>query len=257
MNIEMGKTAQPKEDGKLIVNADDWGRDTHTTNKTLDCLLNGAVSSVSAMVFMGDSERAADLAHESGVDAGLHLNLTSLYSMRRPASRLIEHQQRVSAFLMSNRLAPVIIHPGLRGSFEYLVEAQLQEYQRLYGAPVRRVDGHHHMHLCANVLQQKLLPPGIIVRRNFSFRQGEKTRVNRAYRRWQDKSLAGRYRLTDFFFALPPIETCRLAHILTLAHRYKVEVETHPLIEHEYRFLMGGGLQHRAGAVKIEKGYLL
>ena len=54
--------------GRLIVNADDWGRDPRTTGRILDCALRGAVSSVSAMVFMEDSERAATLARERGID---------------------------------------------------------------------------------------------------------------------------------------------------------------------------------------------
>ena len=39
----------------VIVNADDWGRDVATSDRTLDCMLHGAISSVSAMVFMEDS----------------------------------------------------------------------------------------------------------------------------------------------------------------------------------------------------------
>src|SRR5579863_9771612 len=56
----------------LIVNADDWGWDRETTDRTLNCFLEGSLSSVSAMVFMQDSERAARLARQHGIDAGLH-----------------------------------------------------------------------------------------------------------------------------------------------------------------------------------------
>src|SRR5712691_818052 len=52
--IDSGKAP---EAGLLIMNADDWGRDPRTTGKILDCALRGAVSSVSAMDFMEDSER--------------------------------------------------------------------------------------------------------------------------------------------------------------------------------------------------------
>src|SRR2546426_10477618 len=47
--------------GLLIMNADDWGRDRQTTDRTFECVLRGTVSSVSAMVFMEDSERAATI----------------------------------------------------------------------------------------------------------------------------------------------------------------------------------------------------
>jgi len=50
--------------GLLVINADDWGRDRTTTDKILECTNVGTVSSVSAMVFMEDSERAAALSRD-------------------------------------------------------------------------------------------------------------------------------------------------------------------------------------------------
>jgi predicted glycoside hydrolase/deacetylase ChbG (UPF0249 family) len=63
--------------GALIINADDWGRSRETTDRTLECWERGSISSVSAMVFMEDSVRAAALARERGIDTGLHLNFTT------------------------------------------------------------------------------------------------------------------------------------------------------------------------------------
>src|SRR4029077_20103780 len=63
--------------GVLIINADDWGRSQETTDRIAECVAHGAVSSVSAMVFMEDSERSAVIARERGIDAGLHLNFTT------------------------------------------------------------------------------------------------------------------------------------------------------------------------------------
>src|SRR6185437_6444247 len=93
--------------GVLIVNADDWGRDRQTTDRTLDCLRCGAVSSVSAMVFMNDSERAAAIARDNGIDAGLHLNFTSSFSHPGIPSRLAEHQKRLSQYLRRHRWSQV------------------------------------------------------------------------------------------------------------------------------------------------------
>jgi hypothetical protein len=242
----------------IIVNADDWGRDTATTDRTLKCIQRGAVSSVSAMVFMEDSERAAALARLHGIDAGLHLNFTLAYSGANCSARLREHQEKLTRFLRAHRLAPVVFHPGLTGSFEYVVKAHLDEYERLYGVPPGRADGHHHMHLCANVTRQRLLPEGIIVRRNLSFRPGENGYLNRYYRRLQDQRLAKHHRLTDFFFDLLPIEPHhRLAGILELADRFDIEVETHPIREEEYRFLVDGELMRRTGEVSVSRGYNL
>jgi predicted glycoside hydrolase/deacetylase ChbG (UPF0249 family) len=242
----------------IIVNADDWGRNIDTTDRSLDCVLRGSVSSVSAMVFMEDSERAALLAQQHGVDAGLHLNLTTPFSASQCPSRLMEHQQKISRFLRSHRLAPMLYLPGLASSFEYVVASQMEEFERLYGAPANRVDGHHHMHLCANVFFQKLLPTNTIVRRNFSFGPGEKSRINRFYRRWQDRRLATRHRMTDFFFSLPPINPrARLEKMLSLARRFSVEVETHPANVDEYKFLMDGELTNRTSKVTVARGYCL
>src|SRR5258708_40008115 len=85
--------------GLLIVNADDWGRNYETTVAILNCVLRGAVSSVSAMVFMGDSERAAAVALEPEGDAGLPLNFTPSCSAPRCPAQLLKHQQEVAKYL--------------------------------------------------------------------------------------------------------------------------------------------------------------
>lgn len=242
--------------GTLILNADDWGRDKENTDRTLDCVLCGAVSSVSAMVFMKDSERAAAIAKEKQIDAGLHLNLTTPFSGPGAPSHLVEHQARLARFLRRSRLAPALFHPGITKSFKYTVAAQFAEFCRIYGEEPKRVDGHHHMHLCANVLFSKLIPSGTTVRRNFTFRRGEKGLVNRMYRRFVDDLLKRRHCLTDYFFALPPLQPDRLRRIFSLAEHSVVEVETHPIDPQEYRFLTQGQIFHLAGDVKIARRYV-
>lgn len=244
--------------GYVIVNADDWGRDGTTTDRTLDCFRSGAISSVSAMVFMADSQRAANIARSHTIDAGLHLNFTTPYSAPNCPLRLKEHQQEIAGSLTAHRLANALFHPRLTTSFEYVVKTQLEEYERLYGAAPTRLDGHHHMHLCANVLCQKLLPKGSIVRRNLTFERGEKTWLNRFYRRMQDARLARRHRVARYFFDLKPVApAARLRQIFELGKRFNVEVETHPIRDEEYGFLVSGELQRCAGDVKISVGYVL
>ena len=105
----------------------------------------------------------------------------------------------------------------------------------------KRVDGHHHMHLCANVIWQRLLPKDVVVRRNFSFERGEKSGWNRRYRQFIDDRLARRHHLVDFFFSLAPIEPRqRLERIFSLARHSVVEVETHPVEPQEFKSLAGG-----------------
>jgi len=247
------------EAGVLIINADDWGRDCQTTDRTLECVRCGTVSAVSAMMLMKDSERAARIAREQRIDAGLHLNFTTPFSEPGVSSVLLEHQHRLSSFLRASRLAQVVFHPGLVRSFRYVLAAQQDEFRRLYGAEPRRYDGHHHMHLCANVLVGRLLPAGVVVRRNFSFQPGEKWFGNHLYRRAVDSFLARRYCLTDYFFSLAPLEPPnRLQTILSLARDHTVEVETHPIAPEEYRFLAGGKLLRNApGDLLVAPRFLL
>jgi hypothetical protein len=247
-----------KSGAAVIINADDWGIDRATTGRTLDCFLKGAISSASAMVFMEDSERASDLAREHQIDCGLHLNLTAPFSAPPASSLLREHQRKLTSFLRSHRYASIVYHPFLASSFDYVVHAQLEEFERLYGSPAARVDGHHHMHLSANVVGQKLLPAGIIVRRNYSFAPGEKNALNRWYRARQDRRLARRHRMTDFFFSLPPLEPAsRLEKIFNLAMHSNVELETHPINQNEFNFLTGEGLARYLCAVPVARGYHL
>jgi len=237
--------------GRLIVNADDWGRSRETTDRTRDCLVLGTVSSVSAMVFMEDSERAAVMAGERGIDAGLHLNFTTPLSSPDCPAQVAEHQRKLATYLR-HPLARVIFHPRLIASFEYVVAAQRDEFRRLYGAEPERLDGHHHMHLCANVLLGGLLPPGTLVRRNFSFQRGEKNWANRFYRKLQDRRLGRRHHLADFLFSLAPLEPPdRLQRIFSLAREFVVEVETHPINPEEYRFLTGGEIRRYTGDLEI------
>ena len=242
--------------GLLIVNADDWGRDRHATDCSLKCVLAGAVSSVSAMVFMEDSERAAAIAQERGIDVGIHLNFTTPFSEASISSPLARHQQRLARHLLKHRFAPVIFHPALINSFEYVVAAQFEDFARLYGTKPQRIDGHHHMHLCANMVLAKLLPPGTLIRRNFSFEPGEKSLINRFYRRMLDRLVERQHYLVDFLFSLPPLKpAARLQKIFSLARNCAVEVECHPCNPSEYTFLAGGEIFRQAGDVRVAPGF--
>ena len=225
--------------GCLIVNADDWGRDQQTTNCTLDCLRHRTVSAVSAMVFMADSQRAAELALADGIDAGIHLNFTTPFSAPECPSELRRQQHEVIRYLTRRPLNKVLFHPGLMRSFRYVCRAQIEEFQRLFGRAPERIDGHHHMHLCSNVLFDGLVPAGTILRRNFSFAAGEKSLPNRTYRHVIDRIIARRHRIADFLFSLSPCEPIsRLQRIVSVASNHVVELEAHPVLSDEYGLLM-------------------
>jgi chitin disaccharide deacetylase len=235
--------------GLLIVNADDWGKDPFTTGRILDCACRGTVSSVSAMVFMEDSERAAAVAQEWGIDAGLHVNVTTPFSAPYCPAQLVEHERKLARYLLGHPVARAVFHPGLVRSFEYVVSAQIDEFCRIYQKDPARLDGHHHMHLCANVVLGGLLPKGTIVRRHFSYEPGEKALRNGIFRQFTNAMLSQRHRLVDYFFSLPPLEPPnRLERIFSLASRDVVELETHPVNPEEYQFLMDGEMFRFHGA---------
>jgi predicted glycoside hydrolase/deacetylase ChbG (UPF0249 family) len=241
--------------GYLVINGDDWGRDEVTTNSILTCLRLGSVSCASGMVFMKDSERAAGLAREHGVDTGLHLNFTAPFSAGMVPGKLSEQQGRLARFLSRSKLMSTVYHPGLVNCFQYVVATQLDEFRRLYGSEAARIDGHHHMHLCANVVFSELLPHGAIVRRNFSFAVGEKSALNRWYRRVIDRKLARHHRMADYFFSLPPIQESRLSRMTHLAKTSIVEVETHPARQEEFDLLTGRGLRSLTNDIPIATEY--
>jgi predicted glycoside hydrolase/deacetylase ChbG (UPF0249 family) len=223
----------------LIINADDWGRSVAETDAALNCFREGRISSVTAMMFMDDSARAADLAKEHGVDAGLHLNLNEAYSVG-VSSAARESQRRVANFLNCSKFAVLFYHPGLRNEFRDVFRVQMEEFVRLYGKPPTHVDGHQHRHLCANILMDEIIPRGLKVRRSFTFWPDQKAFLNRLYRYLIDRWLARKYRVTDFFFSLDGcLRDQSLRRVLDLAVTANVELMTHPVRSEEYAFLLG------------------
>ncbi len=237
----------------IIVNADDWGRSMDETNAALCCHAGHRITSVTAMVFMQDSERAAELALEHGLDVGLHLNFSQPYAGTLRNRALSASQERVCAFINSSRYSFLLYSLGLRKDFIATYEAQSEEFLRLYGKPPSHVDGHHHKHLCGNVLLDNVIPRGQKLRRNFFFWPDEKGPLNRAYRRLADRLLARRYRLPDYFFALSQcLHGDRLAKVLELARTHVVELMTHPVSPRERDCLMSE--QYVSQLTQLERG---
>ena len=224
----------------LIINADDFGRSRLSTDRILSCFNQNRVTSTSAMVFMGDSQRAAALAKEYNLDVGLHLNFTEELTQPTPEPLLFEYHTRVRKYLTANGYNFLIYNPAIRKHVEYVFKAQIEEFERIYGASPSHIDGHHHMHLCANMLIGNMIPKGQKVRRNFTFARGEKSFPNRIYRAAIDRWLSKRHIITDYLFSLSEcIKTDRLERALKLSTTSRVELETHPELPEEFEWLMG------------------
>src|ERR1700704_960924 len=223
----------------LIINADDFGRSAPETDAALRCHEQGRITSVSAMMFMEDSERAAELANKNELDVGLHLNFDEPFTGRNYPAELGKYHGTTSRYLIANKYAQVLYNPFLRKEFSYSYEAQAEEFVRLFRRRPSHIDGHHHMHLCANALLSKVIPAGVKMRRNFSFWPGEKSLLNRTYRALVDLWLARRYRLPDYFFDLTQcIQKRKLDRVAALAKASTVELMTHPVVREEREYLI-------------------
>jgi chitin disaccharide deacetylase len=236
----------------LIVNADDWGKNKTTTDNSLLCFKNERITSASAMVFMYDSQRAAELALEYNFEVGLHLNFTTRFNHNTTSSELLERHRRIATFLQKNKYCFLLYNPVIKNDFHYVFNAQYDEYVRLYHKRPTHIDGHHHMHLCTNVLLQRLIPKNSRVRRNFSFTVGEKSRANQLYRSLVDRWLLRRYQCTDFFFSIEPmLKTDRLHRIINLSLVHTVELMVHPEKQNEFNYLLSPAYQEITRNTKI------
>ncbi len=223
----------------LIINADDWGGWREATDAAAACFRGGRITSATAMMFMGDSCRAADLSKDIGIEIGLHLNLTQEFTSPHVPGEIHADHARIRRFLRSSRYAVMLYHPLLQRTFRRVCEAQFLEFERLYGRLPAHVDGHHHKHLSANVLVGAMIPRSCSVRRNFSFEAGEKNFVNRAYRAIIDAWLRKRHPLADWFVSLGDcLKAGTLGHVARRAQSTNVELMTHPAVREEFEFLM-------------------
>lgn len=222
----------------LIVNADDWGRTVADTEAAREAFLRRKVTSVTAMVFMADSSRAAALALDLGIPAGLHVNFTEPLSGDPRSDSLRREHAAIARYLTRSRMAQLIYNPRLARAFARLFEAQLEQFRRLFGREPSHFDGHQHMHLCANMVFSGTIPFGAKVRRSFSFAPGEKSVANRAYRAFVDWWVGRRCLQADYFFDLsqrmaPP----QFGRVCTLARDHSVELMCHPARHAEADFL--------------------
>jgi len=236
----------------LIINADDFGINQQATDNILLCFQNNRITSVSAMVFMRDSDRAAESAIYEEMDVGLHLNFTQKFTGKIKHDRLIDFHGKIATFLLKNKYNQLIYNPLLRNEFDYVYKAQLEEYHFLFGHKPSHIDGHRHMHLCSNMLFDKFIPDGTRVRRNFSFISGEKSTINRIYRSMVDKWLKKKYICTDYFFSIEPFGLkSRLQRILDLSRSANVELMVHPERPEEYIFLLDSDFMTNISTVKV------
>jgi chitin disaccharide deacetylase len=223
----------------LIINADDFGRSRCATDRISMCFENKRITTASAMVFMEDSERAATLAIANNMEIGLHLNFTEKFTGSVHDDKMVHCHKRICNFLTKNKYFQLLYNPFLRQDFKYSFKKQFEEYVHLYGKQPSHINGHHHMHICMNMLIQKIIPQGQKIRRNCSFVGKQKSFLNRLFRMLSNSILSRRYILPDYYFFLSHcIAQGNFQQVVDLARTRNVEVGTHPEVTEEYQWLM-------------------
>jgi predicted glycoside hydrolase/deacetylase ChbG (UPF0249 family) len=159
--------------GLLIVNADDWGGERRSTEAIHEAFGAGRVTSTTAMVFMEDSGRAAEIAKAERLPVGLHLNLTQPFTDPATPAPARERQQRVAAAFLghgrdghpgTSQVRRWLYDPRIAGLVGDVLRDQLERFEALYGGPPDHFDGHNYVDTAPNVFLSRALPRGAKMR---------------------------------------------------------------------------------------------
>lgn len=225
----------------LIVNADDWGRDQPTTDLIAECYERGVITSATAMVYMEDSARAADVSRQVSIPLGLHLNFAEKLSDPACPDDIRERQATLVEFLRERRYRRWALQPSLVDDVRAAILDQLRRFQEIYGNEPTHVDGHQHLHVWPTAILSRAIPARLPVRRSFTFEAGEKPLPNRLMRAAVNGLIDSRHPSTREFATVRMLKSFQTGGPacarLNRAHRLPVEVMVHPDRPDEYAFL--------------------
>lgn len=154
---------------RLILNADDYGRDKKTTDAIIESFRQGYITQMSLMVNMGDSERAVNIFKETGLDTvvGLHLNLIEGVPITEEIKNYANWCDGNGSFNNAIRSRPIfwkIADEAEKKAVEGELTAQITKY-RNYGLKPFHCDGHQHCHV-----RWSIMPILFPLLRDFGFR---------------------------------------------------------------------------------------
>lgn len=229
----------------LIVNADDFGYNRPTTDAIAECFEAGRITSATAMVYMRDSDRAADLARDIGLPVGLHINFSEPFDAPGVPAEVRERHLRASSkfggpsFIYRTRRW--LYDPRLKEETERCIADQLERFEQIFGGPPTHVDGHLHVQVCPNVGLAATIPPGMKIRNTLGARPSPSGFMPRLVALRQGVLL--RHRLsTSYFLNItdlhPQFAEPGTRGGLAPAEHTSVEVMAHPGFGHEYTQLM-------------------
>ena len=236
--------------GLLIVNADDWGYDERTTDSILRAFRSGRISSATGMVYMADSDRAAELAARHGLPVGIHLNLTEPFSDPQTPSDVRDRQLGLIERLgKTSGVSPDIpdtaalrrwlYDPRIAAEVDRAITEQLARFVDLYGISPTHFDGHNHVDLCPNVFLSPAIPAGSKLR-NSLYRFPVERSVSSLARAMRQAWRTHRLPSTRYLFHLRELRLAPgdMDPKLRLADRVPVEVMAHPGFARENDVLM-------------------
>ena len=233
------------DSGLLIVNADDYGATAVTSDSILECMLAGAVTSTTAMVFMSHSAVAAGNARKSGINAiGLHLNFTEPFDAPDVPADVRQRQAALCRHFapLARRRWTYSVKPSLRHAIRDCIDDQVREFLRLYGHEPTHFDGHHHAELCPDIFLSSRFPPFARGRRAPVPRQSRGAmRLLRAVRQ---AAVTRRIITTDVildFAAIHPTLGGEGLQVLDSVRHSTVEILCHPGVDNERQLLLTDG----------------
>jgi predicted glycoside hydrolase/deacetylase ChbG (UPF0249 family) len=228
----------PSETPLLIVNADDLGWNREATDLTLECFGDGLISSTTVLLHMADSRRAAELALESGIPTGLHLNLTDpLDGLEVPGPVRDRHAAACRLFADGHlRMRSWTYDPRIETVVVDAIRDQLEGFRAAFGRAPTHVDGHNHVQVCPNVVRATPL-------RGYKLRNAlwawPSTRTAMGLLRAARRRLTAFNHLTPrYFFDIAELESGgSIGERVDRSRSSSVEMMCHPGFGHELRTL--------------------
>lgn len=211
-------------DPLLIINADDLGGSLEASTAIERCFDAGAITSSTLMVHMADSERAAKLARDKSWPIGLHLNLTQAFDDPEVTPHKRERHDRVVTYFgkgLRRRRLWTEWRLKMRQLVAEEMAAQLDEFERIVGAPPTHIDSHHHVHTATVVLES--LGRDLPVRRTAS-RRG--------------RAIARKFNSTNYFMSFANLDVADLERAAGRAETKSVELMVHPSFAEELPVLL-------------------
>ena len=136
---------------KVIINADDCGKDRHTDEHIVKIINAGKLTSTTIMANMPDVEYAKQMfdTYKDTVSFGCHLNLTEGYPLLNQEILLSAGVCRVdpqgTMVLDWNRSRNMPLSKNVRDAVYNELDAQITKLEEM-GVTISHLDSHHHIH---------------------------------------------------------------------------------------------------------------